>query len=471
MSQTHVSSKSFQPIRNKIWVFIIIAALLYFAVMHLSLPGFSIAAQKTFAIFCVAAFLWITSALPIAITGLVVLLLLPLTHAVSPHQAYGYFGNHAIFFVLGAFILASPVMRSGLSTRIALKLISHCSRGPLSLLFSIFVLSSGLSFIISEHAVAAMLLPICMEIVKATSAKKGSRFGFAVFLAMGWGAVIGGTATLLGGARAPLALGILENTTHYSISFLQWIMYTLPIVIPLLVIACGTIIFIGWKSDICIQSARAQLEVHHTALGKLSKREIYTVLILMLTVVLWIVYGKALGLDLVAFFGVLLAFCFGITHWKEVEEDVPWGIFLMYGSAIALSAALRDTGAASGLVHLLVQSGIEVPILIFIVVIVVASFLTEAMSNAATVAVLMPVALVIANQYQIDPRAITVAIATAAGLTFLLPVSTPAIAIITNCSYVNPQRALLWGLIPKIIGLLVVIGIACLVWPLLGIKV
>lgn len=453
------------------WILWLVTIAIYFAVIHFPISGFSVEAQKALAVFCVAAFLWITSALPIAITGIVVLLMLPVSGAVTAHQTYSAFGNHAVFFVLGAFILASPVMRSGLSTRFAITIISYIGRGPYRLLLSIFLLSAGLSFIISEHAVAAMLFPIVMEIVKAARVEPGSRFGFAAFMAMAWGAVIGGTATLLGGARAPLALGLLQSSTHYSISFAQWTMWVWPIVVIMLIVAGVTLYFTLLGTKVCIDSAREQLEKHHAEMGKLSFREARTLFTLLFTVVLWVFYGQNLGLDIVAFIGVILAFVLRTTTWGEVQEDVQWNIIIMYGSAIALSSALATTGAAHGIVNHMINLGLGSPSLIFIVMILLAFVLTEAMSNAAAVAVLMPIALVLCNQYDIDPRAMTLAIATAAGLTFMLPVSTPAMAIVTSCDFVRPSLALRWGLIIKVVGFFALIGVAFYYWPMTGLHV
>ena len=464
------ATKFSYPFNGK-WILYLIAVIIFFVVKTIHLPEFNHNAHLTFAIFCVAAFLWITSALPLAITGIVILLFLPMTGAITTHQMYSYFGNDAVFFVLGAFILASPIMRSGISTRVAVGIISRFGKGPVRLLFSIFLLSLCMSFIISEHAVAAMLLPIVLEIVAATGVKPGSRFGFAAFLAMGWGACIGGTATLLGGARAPLALGILQSTTGQSISFIGWFVYSIPTVLIIALITFILIYFLARNTTANIPAARAQLELHHTTLGKLSPREIYTILIIGLTVILWIFYGTSVGLDVVAFIGVLLAFAFRITTWREVEKDVQWSIFIMYGSAIALSAALRDTGAATALVHIIINSGIQSPLLIFVVMVLLAFVLTEAMSNAASVAVLMPIGLALAKQYHIDPKAMALGIATSAGLTFMLPVSTPAMAIITSCKYVNPNHVLKWGALIKVLGIIILLLIAGFYWPLFGIHI
>lgn len=366
---------------------IIVSFAIFITLNAIDLPGFSHPAKMAFIIFIIAAFLWMTNSFPLAITGIIVLFLLPLTGAASASTVYGYFGNSAVFFVLGAFILASPVMRSGLSTRIAIAMIARFGKGPRRLLLSIFMLSSLLAFVISEHAVAAILFPIIAEIINAIKGRVDKNFAFAAFMCMAWGAMTGGTATLLGGARAPLAIGILQETTSLKISFLQWTLWTIPIVIIMLTICFLFTLFIVRKTTVDIEQARDTLIKHQKKLGKISKREINTLFVLSLTVVLWVFFGTGWGLDTIALFGVTLAFVLNITNWKEVEEDVKWGIFIMYGSAIALGTTLRDTGAAHAMVGYIVNSGITSPVLIFILLSLIALILTELVSNAASVAV------------------------------------------------------------------------------------
>ena len=461
----------------KLYAGIVMAIAIYLIVFYLPFGQFSADGKHAFSVFCVAAFLWITNVFPLAITGIIVLFLLPASSSITSYEIYSYFGNAAIFFVLGAFILASPVMRSGLSRRVAISIVSQFGSGPKRLVLSIFCLSSILAFFISEHAVAAMFLPIVLEIVTATKAAKNSHFAFAAYMAMAWGAVIGSTATLLGGARAPLALAILHDSfatptmqAYNQISFLQWTAWAIPIVIAMLLFALCAVLIIAHKSKANIDHARFVMLEHKKEIGKISQREILTLSLLIFTIVLWIFYGTSWGLDWIALLGVILAFSLRITRWKEIEKDVPWGILIMYGSAIALSVSLQTTGAAHQIVLMIMDSGIHSPVFILILLIMLAAILTELMSNTAAVAVLLPIALALSVEYGIDPRVMTIAIATSAGLTFVLPVSTPAMSLVMNSPYVNIHRAMLWGLWLKLIGFIIIIAVILFFWPLVGIN-
>lgn len=452
------------------WLWYIMAAAIYATILVLPLPGFSIEARRSLAVFGVAVFLWATNTLPLAVTGLLILFLLPFSGAISTKSTYVYFGDQAVFFVLGALILTSPIMRSGLSTRLALAVVSRFGRNQSALILSILGLAAVMSCFINAHAVAAMLFPIVLEVVRAAGGKPGGSFGFAAFLAMAWGAVIGSNTTLLGGARGPLALGILQNATGQTISFVQWTLWSIPVVLVLLLAAGIVLLIAGRGEEVSLPAAQQFLEARNNKLGSISRREIYTAGVMLLTIVLWIFQGDRLGLATVGFLGVSLAFVLGIADWREVEEDVNWGIFVMYGSAIALSAALRDTGAAEALTKQLLALGIESPLLIFAAVVLIALCLTEFMSNAATVAMLMPVALSLASNYGIDPHAITLGVVVPAGLGFMFPVSTPAIAIAVGSGFVRPLAVLRLGIWLDILTFLFFLAMSKLYWPLVGLR-
>ncbi len=452
------------------WIGYLIAIGIYVGILLLPLPGFEPNAQRAFAVFGLAAFSWGSTLLPLPVTAIVVLFLLPFSGAISAQETYAYFGNRAVFFILGAFILASPIMRSGLSTRIALGVVSRCGNSQRQILAAILGLAALMSCFISAHAVAAMLFPIVLEVVRAAGAKPGKGFGVAAFLSLAWGVVIGSNTTLLGGARGPLALGILQNTTGQTISFADWTLFVAPIVLVLLPIAFFVLQGVGQTEEVSLKNARRFLEKRNQQLGKISRREIVTAGILILTIILWMTLGDQWGLDAIALLGVILTFILGVANWQEVEEDVNWGIFVMYGSAIALSAALNDTGAAAALTQLLLGSGIESPVIIFAAVTIIALAMTEFMSNAAAVAVILPVALALAQKYGIEPRAMTLGVVIPAGLGFMLPVSTPALAIAVSSGYVHPLAVLRWGVWLDIISVIVFLGIRQFYWPLVGLS-
>jgi sodium-dependent dicarboxylate transporter 2/3/5 len=448
----------------------ILSAVVFITIVYMPTPpGLTVEGQRATAIFFVAILLWVTNALPLMITSLMVVILLPLTNVLSSRDSYSLFGNEAIFFILGAFILASGIMRSGLSTRLALIALRSFGRSSNSLLVGILCLPAFLSFWMSEHAVAAMMFPIVLEVVDALKlTPMQSRYGKALVLAMAWGCIIGGIATFLGGARAPLAVGILQKTTGLTIGFLPWAMAAFPTVVLMLVIAYFVLtkVFKPEKQD--VQAALVALKKKQLRLKHITLRELGLGLLMLLTIFFWVYYGDILGLANIAIGAVVVAFTFKLLDWKEVEQDVNWGIFLMYGGAICLGFAMERSGAAQWLADRTLGLLVHSKWALIGTVSIVSLFLTEAISNAAVVALLMPLSLGFADTMNIDARVVTLALTIPSGLAFMLPTGTPATAIAYSSGFVRMGDTIISGLILNIAGWLLFMLSIYFYWPLIG---
>jgi len=150
--------------------------------------GLSPPGQRALAVFVVCVIYWVFNVLPLMITSLLAIALIPLTGVMSSEEAYALFGNSAVFFILGAFILAACMMKSGLSTRLSLVFLQRFGHSPRRLLLGIFLLNAFMSFWMSEHAVAAMNYPIVAEIVVVLRLRPfASSYGKGLFIALAWG--------------------------------------------------------------------------------------------------------------------------------------------------------------------------------------------------------------------------------------------------------------------------------------------
>jgi len=168
---------------------------------------------------------------------------------------------------------------------------------------------------------------------------------------------------------------------------------------------------------------------------------------------------------------VMLLFVFKVVRWVDLEEYVNWGIILLYGGAIGLGTALHQTGAGHWLVEQYVLPNVNNPFTLVVAFGVLSILLTEAISNSAVVAVLMPIALSLAATYGIDPRGFVFLIAAGSGLAFALPMSTPAVAIAFSSGYYRLRDIALPALFLHIVSLVVMLLTAWLWWPRFGVRV
>lgn len=458
----------FQRYRRQIFVLgvlILTASMLAPAPAALGAPGL-----RCIGVFVTCTLFWLTSVLPLAVTSLLVLALLPLMGILGPDESFALFGNRAVFFILGALVLAASMISTGLSSRLALLVVSKFGRSARTFLLGVLLSSAFLSFWMPEHAVAAMMFPVILEVAHALKLPRiRSRYGRALFLALGWGAVIGGIATLLGGARNPLAIAILYQTTGESIGFFEWMRAAVPLTLALLAVTAVLLDRMGSADLPDISPCREILRRKMAEAGPLSQAERRLAVIGIGTVLAWMFLGNRFGLAQISILSAVLLFVFRVTDWTAVEENVNWGIIIMYGGAVALGSALVESGAARWIAMQLVSQTLMPPLVVLLILVTGTLLLTEGISNSAAVAVVLPIALSLAAYEGIgSAKLIVFAVALPAGLAFCLPMGSPPNAITYSAGYYRLRDILVVGLVLKGVGLLVMLALMQWVWPRFG---
>ncbi len=444
----------------------IIAALL---ILRLPLQnGLTEQGRTALSIFAVCIVLWMTRLIPLAATGLLAIALISVTGVMSSSEAFAFFGNSAVFFLLGVFFLSSALIRTGLSKRLTLLFLERFDRTPRYFLTGVLSVSACLSLLMPEHAVAAMIFPILVEIGDQLKLKKGeSQFGKAMFLALAWGTVIGGVGTMLGGARAPLAVALIRESYGIRVGFLEWAVASVPLVVLLLPFAYLMLIF-GFRIDIkSINHVKAFLQQEVTRIGRMSGEEKRLSWLMLVTIFCWIFFGKHIDLATIAMISGVCIFVFKIALWKDVEEFVNWGVIVMYGGAIALGKSLTETGAVDWLaINLLHLEHMAEPMAV-LVLIVLSIILTETISNVATIAVLLPIGFGLVDAGLFSPTLAGFIIALPAGLPFNFPIGTPSNAIAFSSGYYTIQESFKRGILLNIISVIFIYLLYLFYWPLL----
>lgn len=460
------------PLTAYVTLWALAAAILWWGTTAAPPAGLSAQGQRALAVFSVCVLFWVLNVLPLMITSLMAIVLIPLTGVLTASQAYSLFGNEALFFILGAFILAACLMKSGLSTRIALTILDRFGTTPRGLLRSVFLLNVAMAFFMSEHAVAAMNFPIIAEMTKVLRLPGWrSNYGKALFLAMAWGSTIGGVATLLGGARAPLAIAILRETTGKSFTFFEWSAAIFPLVVALALIGYRLIL---WFFPIDIENVQAADEVLHERrlrMGRMRYQERAIGLVMLLTLGAWIFLGEEFGLANVAIAAVVCLFLLRLLRWADIEGYVNWGVLLMYGGAVCLGSALSRSGAASWVAQATMSDWAANGVAVILILSALSLLLTEAISNAAVVAMLLPMSLGIAGEFGLDPRVLALTIAVPAGLATMLPIGTPANAIAYSSGYLSLRDMVIPGIVLNVCAWICFNIMAAVYWPLLGLYI
>ncbi len=431
--------------------------------------GMSMQAYQALIIFIFANFLWITNVIPLAITSLMVMGLLATFRVLPDEKIFSFFGNKALFFIIGAFIISAGISTSGLNKRIAYYVLSKFGDKPHKLVLSIFFLSAFLSHVMPEHAVAAMLFPILMSISTKLGLDSKSVLGKYMFFALAWGSVLGGVVTFLGGARNPLAIGILEETTGQSIGFLEWMVAVAP---PIYLIMGMVSFYLIKKVNASTRDTEVLKEMFAESgerLSKINLKEIKALIILVGTIYMWIFQGKHFGIANVALISAALFFVLNVIDWEDAKKEINWGAIFMYGGAIALGKALEETGLLE-FINQNYISNINFTLLGFILIIFTISvFLTEGVSNAAVVVILLPVVIKTTIAMGLPPSLAVYLVALPSGLAFMFPMSSPPNAIAFSSGYIKSSDTLKTGFALNIICIAVVAAFALTYWRIIGV--
>jgi len=447
---------------------------LFFAVFFflISLEGpvdLSREGYKVLCVFFLCVSLWTTNLIPLSITSLLAIAMIPMMGIMNASEVYSFFGNKAVFFILGVFILSAAMIACGLSARLSIWVINRWGANPSRLLMAIYFLSAFSSCFMSEHAVAAMMFPIVLEIVNTLDLRKeDSVFGKGMFFALAWGCIIGGTATVFGGGRVLLGVEILEKTTHNaSIGILEYTKLSFPLVFILFI--CGWVVLkLFFSPDITdIEPVHQVLQKKLKSMGAVTIKEKGIACVMILTLIAWFCFSEDVGIANIALISIVLLFVLNLINWRMVEEHVNWSIILMYGGAICLGEVMSQSGAALWLAKHAFE-GTASPIIFLLLVAILSTVLTNFMSNSAVIAVLLPPALSMSDTYGISPSMVAMTVILTSNFAFMLPIGTPASAVAYSSRFISIGEMVRTGSLLSLLGMVAFATLLFFYWPVLG---
>ncbi|HBQ36060.1 MAG TPA: Anion transporter [Rhodobacteraceae bacterium] len=417
------------------------APLLGLLTYWLTLPqGAGIAGALAVTVF--AAVLWITEALPLPVTALLVPVGLAAMGVFEAKDAFTSFGSPVLFLVLGGYALAVAVEANNVDQWLARHILGLAGTKTIGLLAAFMATSAVLSMLISNTATTALLIPVAAGVL--AHQKTDHNLSRLLMLGVAYGASIGGVATITGSAPNAIAAGLLD------ISFVQWMAYGLPISLTMLVVALFILLwaFPPKEKQIC---AVQQDEIVLTASAK------RTLWVAGLILVLWLT-GPALarmsglpaaflGSASVAIIAVALLVATGCTTWKALEKGVHWGVLLLLGGGLSLGRGLTDSGAADWLAQLLTAHVEDWAFLALkLMLVAIAVFATELISNTAVTAKLAPILMGVALHLGLEAESLVLPVAIATSMAFMLPVATPPNALVHASGYVTQRDMMRVGL-------------------------
>jgi sodium-dependent dicarboxylate transporter 2/3/5 len=421
--------------------------------------------QQGLAIFVAIAWLWITQALPISTTALLIPVLAMISGILPAKQAFSNFANPVIFLFMGGFALAAALQKYSLDKLFAVKMLSLSNGRPLFAVLLLFLTTALLSMWISNTATVALMLPIALGLLSAQQANgsnKKSQANMYVFVLLGlaYSGNIGGMATLIGSPPNAIA------ASAAGLSFADWLSWGIPmfaLLFPLMIL----VLFIIFRPQF---SNHVELTL---PVVKSSWQRNLVIIIFAFTALGWVFSaplatftGISRGFDaMLAVIAIVLLTGSKCLSFDEFIKKNNWGILILFGGGLTLSTVLQTSGASLWLANA-ISSNLPVDNMWFVLVIicVFVIFLTELVSNTASAALLVPLFMTVAIELNLPPEGIAVVIALCASCAFMLPVATPPNAIVFSSGLVAQRQMMRAGLVLNLVIALVIATVAFLLF-------
>jgi len=490
VGQDNVVEAQVDRIRGRVGL--ILAPSIFIALLLIPMPGLSDAAHRLAAVFAAVVILWVTETIPLAVTALLGPAVAVIMGVGPVDEVFAPFAHPLIFLFMGSFILSRAIFLHRLNERIVLAVLSWKLIGahPTRIMLAYLAVGALVSGWMSNTATAAMLLPIGLSLLAfmESEASLNPNFGTVFLLATAYVCSLGGLMTVVGTAPNVIAVGMLDQYLDVRLSFIDWMMFAVPISLILLILLFFYLHWIGGPGIREIPGADRIISERKAALGSWSRGEKNVLIAFGTTVLLWVLPGiltmvlnadnpvsmwfaSAIPNSVAVMIGVGLLFVLPLSEtkrstitWKQASE-IDWGTILLFGGGLALGQLTFKTGLAGALAEGF--TGLFPISSVVSLTFVSAAFLiffTEIMSNTAAINIMGPIIISIAQASGVDPIPPLIAASLSASVAVMLPVATPPNAIVYSSGRIPITKMVRYGFVVDIVASILVPSLVLLLF-------
>jgi len=428
-------------------------------------------------LFLMIATWWVTEVIPIGVTAIAVGVMQSLFAIRPAREAFTDFLDPSVWFIFGSLVIGTVFTKTGLTKRLAYKMLVLVGERTSMIYLGCFALTLGLTLIMAHTAVAATVYPLLLAIHSLyTDEDKPTRFGKGLFIGMAFVAGAGSVITLLGAARGAVAIGFFRDITGKGIDFFELSYYMLPL--GVVMAALLWVFFMVWfrPERPRIEGLRDRARQLYAGLGRISGNEILALVIVLGAIAFLGLRSLIPALQpfdksAVILTSTVLFFVLRILRLEDLE-GTPWNIVLLFGGAMSIGFCLWQTGAAKWLAVMWLKMFETAPGFVFILgVAFFVLVMTNFIMNVAAIAIVLPVALVIAPYKDVAPEVVLFACLATAGMPFLLLVGAAPNAIAYASKQFTPKEFFVAGVPASLLLMAVLALFVWLIWPLMGMPV
>ncbi|WP_319759694.1 DASS family sodium-coupled anion symporter [Maridesulfovibrio sp.] len=440
-------------------------------------------AMMVFVVFC-----FMTECMPLPGVAFCIGLILVFTGVVSRSEVAGLYWDDACWFIMGSLMFAAAFVKTGVDKRMCLLMFKKLAVPNVRWITLIFFLViSPLAAFISDHALAAMFLPIGMLLYQNSltdEIPEDKELAKMLMIAIAMACNVGGPGAPSGGARNVIMMTYLSDMFGMDIGYAQWIMYCMPFVIvmiPLTWIITNTVFKPKIRS---LAPAMRHLEGEIVKMGKWNKNQIWAMIIFAIMVFGWFtekefynmgIYPIRLGIGVIAVAGAVAYLLAGVVNWRDYQEKVDWGVVWLYAGAIIFGRTLDKTGAAYWLAQSVIDTlaplGMDKGIPLMLTSNGLTAVLTNLMADGPAAAAVGPITLNMASIVHPGTTFLpfmAMATAISSSFAYCLIIGTPPNAIVYASGYLEPKDYLRVGVPMWFIANIMIVILTSIYWCGIG---
>lgn len=425
--------------------------------------GLTPAGMAVLAVVAWASIMWVTEAVPVGISGLLIPMLLVLSGGAKPFPAAASgFSTPVVALCLTAFIFAAIMQAAGLDKRIALSLLTWMkARTVNGVIWAMFVVNFVLSLIIpAANARAATLLPVINGICEFFDDDERGRAGkkAIVIQTLVYGSMISGMCILTAHLPNYVLINLFAKELGLSLSYVDWFKLQWPYL--------GMFVITQWwvqhyfkTHGVGVRGGHAAVEQMHSTLPKTSRSEWLILAVFAAVALAWMLepFHKVAAQN-VALIGLAAMFMPGILSfkWQEIQNRTIWGTLLLLAGALSLSAAMSSSGLAKYLADILAPIALGHSWWAILLIMMIGTHIIRIgmLSNIAAITMLAPILVAMAPTLGLHPVAFTMLVADTDTFAYLLPTQITAAVIAYSSGTFSMQDYFRVGWVAVIIAIL-----------------
>lgn len=370
-----------------------------------------------FLVFAIVSF--ILEKIPLGLTASICALGLTLTGILDVSTTFSQYVNSNVILCIGMFVVGQALFETGMANKIG-GLVTRFAKTEKTLIIAIMVIAGVMSGFLSNTGTAAVLIPVVCGIADESGYSRSHLLMPLVFAA-----ALGGNLSIIGAPGNLMGVNALQEMGIKTSFF----MYA-PIGIPMLLIGILYFVCFGYKLLTQNQNEVAQNLEEQKDFSNVPKWKQIISLVVLIVVIFAMIFEELIGISiqLSACLGALFLVLTGVLTEKEALNSIDLKVVLLFGGSLSLAKALDVTGAGSMIADKIVGllGSNPNPILLLLVIFLVTCVLTNFMSNTATTALMIPIAVSLANSLGADPRSVVIATVIAGSCAYATPIGMPA---------------------------------------------